>query len=556
MNIHRKSTDVFEVSFEADIFRVLQLTDTHFSEDDKITNICNELLINDLLKRCSPNWIIHSGDMESDPDNLSRPLAGVSYFLESGMYWSLALGNHDPDGNEILESFQLSLNGLPVSSRAQATEKFVFGYYPSQERTEFCYRINIFQTNNFKPSLCIFVFDSGSGKGCYSQPRKVSGEQLKWFRMQVANDCSELINAPIMAIIHRPLLEYCRLSNANNGTFGERVCFDDDSGEVFSVLSSTDRKTYVLSGHDHSNSLSGIVSGVELIYGRKTGVGGYAPKDGRLGGRLFDFNLSTGSLDHKEVFSHPWDILVNPPTAFGCWRTIREGHNLIAMPNGSILDWIPRDGTWRLWRYDPNQLTDVFPGSPIAQGRFQNASLDQHLIAFKENYVLFWTRETGEWVLYLYSPNDASCMFSPIGHGTWKAISKDSQLILLNDTMFLNWQPKTGEWWLLQCNALWSDWNLSETPINAGRWGRISSGHILLPTDDNHILDWNPANGSWKLWRYCLSDQGDLLKRLPVFAGSWATINSGHELIRMPDGQILDWVPKSGRWRLWKYSLS
>ena len=42
---------------------------------------------------------------------------------------------------------------------------------------------------------------------------------------------------------------------------------------------------------------------------------------------------------------------------------------------------------------------------------------------------------------------------------------------------------------------------------------------------------------------------------LPTLAasGQWASIRSGHQLIKLQDGKVLDWEPSSGKWRLWNY---
>jgi len=46
----------------------------------------------------------------------------------------------------------------------------------------------------------------------------------------------------------------------------------------------------VFSGHDHNNDYHGFLEGVNLVYGRKTGFGGYGPPISmRRGARLLTF---------------------------------------------------------------------------------------------------------------------------------------------------------------------------------------------------------------------------------------------------------------------------
>jgi hypothetical protein len=57
------------------------------------------------------------------------------------------------------------------------------------------------------------------------------------------------------------------------------------------------------------------------------------------------------------------------------------------------------------------------------------------------------------------------------------------------------------------------------------------------------------------LWNY---DPGkaDVLPGNPVAHGKWASIDSGHRLVTMRDGRVLDFVPANGGWRLWNYDAS
>jgi hypothetical protein len=39
------------------------------------------------------------------------------------------------------------------------------------------------------------------------------------------------------------------------------------------------------------------------------------------------------------------------------------------MADGKVLDFVPTNGTWRLWNYDPTQK-DILPGNPVQQGKW------------------------------------------------------------------------------------------------------------------------------------------------------------------------------------------
>ena len=76
------------------------------------------------------------------------------------------------------------------------------------------------------------------------------------------------------------------------------------------------------------------------------------------------------------------------------------------------------------------------------------------------------------------------------------------------------------------------------------------------PTDtmqDGKLLDWVPADGSWRLWNYDPTYTLDCLPGNPTNQGQWPSMVTGHSLTPMQDGKLLDWVPGDGSWRLWNY---
>jgi hypothetical protein len=555
MKAKQVRSDLYEVSISESSFRFLQLTDTHFDESDFFTILGNAFLINQLLSRHTPHLVIHSGDLESDPTDMSKPLAGLSYFLGCSTPWALALGNHDPDGNQILSNLDKALEGLPSAQRKQSIANFLFGFCTTAERKEFCYRINVIHGTELKPSLCFFIFDSGSGSGHYSEPKKVPYSQLQWFHDQIQFDSTQSISAPVIAVIHRPLKEFASLSNQHNGTLNESVCYDDDTGETLSALLSSGRSITVISGHDHSNSGYGSVSGANLIYGRKTGVGGYKPSDMKLGGRLFQYDFASEVLSHHEVFSTIGDILSDEPVAFGCWSSIRTGHQLIAFSNYGVLDWIPSNGSWRLWKYDPSSLNDIFPGSPIAHGTFSLLPSITQMLYLGGNYLLGWSETDGAWELLQLSSQQSNCSIVSISRGYCSTIHKGAFLISLGEGLILDWCPSSSEWRLLKSSPFSTDWIFPEVAVVNGLWNHIDYEHRLVPISKKHILDWSPSDGNWRLWNYDIKTNNILLGE-PDFLGTWLTIGKGHELISMADGKLLDWMPSNGSWRLWKDCFS
>jgi len=93
------------------------------------------------------------------------------------------------------------------------------------------------------------------------------------------------------AFFHIPLKQYDTIweSGVAAGIKGESVCFEEEDGSTLAVLKTMGVKA-CFCGHDHSNDYSGVIDGVELVYGRATGVGGYGANIIPKGGKLITVN--------------------------------------------------------------------------------------------------------------------------------------------------------------------------------------------------------------------------------------------------------------------------
>ncbi len=119
-------------------------------------------------------------------------------------------------------------------------------------------------------------------------------------------DASREVNAPISVFVHIPLFEYHSLYESGRavGTKAEDVCYDSDKGQSFQAFRKSGRVTGVFCGHDHVNNYHGDWQGVDLTYGRVTGLGAYGPPEWTRGGRLLSLDLQSSKPvpQHLEVF--------------------------------------------------------------------------------------------------------------------------------------------------------------------------------------------------------------------------------------------------------------
>ena len=70
------------------------------------------------------------------------------------------------------------------------------------------------------------------------------------------------------------------------GIIGEDVCLEREDGSSVPILAAAGIQAAIC-GHDHVNDYAGIIGGVDLIYGRATGHGGYGDENVPKGAKLY-----------------------------------------------------------------------------------------------------------------------------------------------------------------------------------------------------------------------------------------------------------------------------
>lgn len=274
--------------------RLLQITDTHFHPGDGTTR-ATERMLRGLIERERPDFIVHTGDFVNNDSDKRVEWSGLDVVNGLGVPWTLCFGNHD-------YPVQQAEGSRPLDEIRQGMENGYQGYIDKADGRHYCYRYDLLTEENAKPSACLFFFQVG-----YAEPnRRISDAQLAWFAEQMEKDAAMEIRAPITVFVHIPLTEYHLLYESGKaiGVKGESVCYDNDQGESFKHFSRSGRVVGVFCGHDHVNNYHGDFEGIDLVYGRVSGWGGYGPLIWKRGGRLITFDLANPRPlpVHKEVF--------------------------------------------------------------------------------------------------------------------------------------------------------------------------------------------------------------------------------------------------------------
>lgn len=262
-------------------FRILQVTDIHFFGD---TPEQDQRTIGDLhalIRHWQPDLIMMTGDLWHDnPDGRGREFCewSAARMAELNVPWAFAWGNHD-----LMDDFSHGHTIFENAPHCHYSRGDGYGNY----------RIEIQDRDSGKPIWQLYVMNSYAGG--------LTRRERHWIQVE-----TEHINeVPGIAFFHIPVYQYKTLweEGRAHGIKHEEVCFEHERGTALPVIAKTNRIQAVFVGHDHVNDFAGIDSGVELVYGRATGYGGYGGEQVEKGAKLIELNPEKGNYSHQTVFA-------------------------------------------------------------------------------------------------------------------------------------------------------------------------------------------------------------------------------------------------------------
>lgn len=207
---------------------------------------------------------------------------------------------------------------------------------------------------------------------------------------------------------------------------GHEKLLNWDSAGQYQILD-YDRYKQVITVSGGSPLAWTIGRGHELISvhaaaaGVATQVVDWVPTTGQY--RILPFNASSAS---------PFP---NPLPPFEKWDTIRKGHELVFLGTaagdgltGTLLDWVPLDGHFRLWSYNFNPPSGEvpLPADPVVHGKWNTIRTGHKLLYLGTTggqtggRVLDWVPEVGYYRIWRY---DLSVK-SPPGRFPWERASR------------------------------------------------------------------------------------------------------------------------------------
>lgn len=262
------------------LFRIVQFTDVHLKD---LGDTDQQSF--DLMKRIvgidSPDLIVFSGDIvHTHPTVDPIPIwhEFVSRTDDLGIPWMFVFGNHDYE-NSSYEAIDQILKNSTLS------------YYesgPADIHGWGNYALSVLRSDRDKPGAVMFSLDSGiDGDGPLSGWGYVHEDQVDWFRNQATNLLDPDVTG--LVFVHNPVPEYKTVweTTTCRGSQYEGVALQGKDTGLFNAIRDVGVSA-VFCGHDHINDYEGTWDGVDLCYGRASGISGYGKEGFLRGGRIID----------------------------------------------------------------------------------------------------------------------------------------------------------------------------------------------------------------------------------------------------------------------------
>ncbi len=287
-------------------FKIVQLTDLHYTNDDEADHKTVKLM-RDILDAEKPDFVISTGDMVYGENNL-KYLPKVFAPLEEGDFcWTFTFGNHDSEWGHSKEEL------LAAAGKMRGC----VAYHDVNSVDGVGNHIIEIQDKNQKTKWVISAIDSGDYNkwdfvGGYAF---VTGNQINWYKNIIKELEKENENFSVINFQHIALPEF-------EDVFKYEKCYGIkregcgaprlNSGLFYAMLEAGHTKG-VFVGHDHANDYYGKLFGITLGYGRAGGYGTYGAPDHLKGARVFILdendteNFTTYMrLENGEVITEPW----------------------------------------------------------------------------------------------------------------------------------------------------------------------------------------------------------------------------------------------------------
>lgn len=317
-------------------FKILQLTDIHFFANTTSVDWQTMEALPKLVEFTKPDIILITGDLWHDnPAGRGEEYmnTAIAIIERLGIPWAFTWGNHDQLSD--YENGHLAFTDAPHSL-----------YNGGSSNGNFVIEVKSNDDELLWDLVCMNSSIGGGSTGLASIAQAWISELVK-FR----DTSKHASNA--FGFFHIPVPQYQTVwdSGLASGIKYENVYSgSQNDNDAFNLFKQLDTMRACFCGHDHINDYGGLLEGIELVYGRASGYGGYGSveKGGKLitancrteeySWKSIPFGLTTKVDESKQAITDVFQLEQNYPNPFNPTTIIRYELSQNAHVNLSIFD--------------------------------------------------------------------------------------------------------------------------------------------------------------------------------------------------------------------------
>lgn len=266
-NVKEENSKIDLCFNEDGTFKILQMTDLHWDENEEGKPEALSKMIIDLVKMEKPDLIVATGDVITERPAMKGWEKLTAVLADCGVPYAITMGNHDPEamGRDSIFDF-LATQPLSVAEKGPAEISGVGNYILEVKASD----------GSGKTKALLYCFDSGD----YTIDRKKYGyyawfeqNQIEWYKKQSQRYTNANGGEPLPALgfFHIPLPEYNDVKDYERfGEWHERICSPSFNTGMFLAMRQMGDIMGTFVGHDHSNDFIGKYWDIALAYGRRT----------------------------------------------------------------------------------------------------------------------------------------------------------------------------------------------------------------------------------------------------------------------------------------------
>ena len=280
-------------------FKILQLTDFHFSDKDDQDELYRyvDTLVEDAKTKYGVDFIVVTGDLFTFASKWTAKKL-FNHMNEYGVPWTVVFGNHDEQTYFSVDWMTNYLNNLGGNCMFKDIQQD-----DVEGNCNFVIHLN--KGGKVKEQL-IFMDSNRYYYGEYNGYDYLKQNQIDWYSYLVDYTSENNAGSPVKSLMfyHIPLPEIDEAFAHGNrivGNKGEDTCPPQYNSGFFDVIKEKGSTTGMYFGHDHLNDFIVNYQGIDFAYGVKSTDRIYYGES-LLGGRLItlhdDHSVSYLAINH------------------------------------------------------------------------------------------------------------------------------------------------------------------------------------------------------------------------------------------------------------------